>query len=42
MRYNPHQLIEGMALAAFAIAETAYNYLRGEFTVPYDRCESHC
>ena len=32
LRYNPHVLIEGMALAAFAIGATvSYNYIRGEF-----------
>ncbi len=32
LRYNPHALIEGMALAAYAMGATiAYNYIRGEF-----------
>ncbi|MDQ3732306.1 MAG: NADH-quinone oxidoreductase subunit NuoF, partial [Pseudomonadota bacterium] len=32
LRYNPHALIEGMAIAGYAIGATvAYNYLRGEF-----------
>ncbi|MDE0130576.1 MAG: NADH-quinone oxidoreductase subunit NuoF [Gammaproteobacteria bacterium] len=32
LRYNPHVLIEGMALAAFAMGATvSYNYIRGEF-----------
>ena len=32
LRYNPHALIEGMALAAFAMGATvSYNYIRGEF-----------
>jgi NADH-quinone oxidoreductase subunit F len=32
LRYNPHSLIEGMAIAGFAIGATVgYNYLRGEF-----------
>jgi len=32
LRYNPHCLIEGMALAAYAMEATvAYNYVRGEF-----------
>ncbi len=32
LRYNPHILIEGMALAAFAMGATvSYNYIRGEF-----------
>ena len=32
LRYNPHCLIEGMAIAAYAMGATvAYNYIRGEF-----------
>jgi NADH-quinone oxidoreductase subunit F len=32
LRYNPHALIEGMAIAGYAIGATvAYNYIRGEF-----------
>ena len=32
LRYNPHSLIEGMALAGYAIGATVgYNYIRGEF-----------
>jgi NADH-quinone oxidoreductase subunit F len=32
LRYNPHSLIEGMAIAAYAMGATvAYNYIRGEF-----------
>ncbi len=32
LRYNPHALIEGMAIAGYAIGATVgYNYLRGEF-----------
>jgi len=35
---NPHQLIEGVILAAFAIqAPTAYIFLRGEYTVAEER-----
>lgn len=35
MRWTPHGLVEGVALAAHAIyAETAYIYIRGEFTEP--------
>jgi NADH-quinone oxidoreductase subunit F len=35
MRWTPHQLLEGTAIAARAIqAETAYIYVRGEFTEP--------
>jgi NADH-quinone oxidoreductase subunit F len=32
LRYNPHALIEGMAIAGYAIGATVgYNYIRGEF-----------
>ncbi len=32
LRYNPHALVEGMAIAAYAMGATvAYNYIRGEF-----------
>jgi NADH-quinone oxidoreductase subunit F len=32
LRYNPHSLIEGLAIAAYATNSTvAYNYIRGEF-----------
>ena len=32
LRYNPHAVIEGMAIACYATGSTvAYNYLRGEF-----------
>ncbi|HVI59173.1 MAG TPA: NADH-quinone oxidoreductase subunit NuoF [Luteimonas sp.] len=32
LRYNPHSVIEGMAIACYATGSTvAYNYLRGEF-----------
>ena len=35
MRWTPHALIEGCAIAAWAIgAETCYIYIRGEFTEP--------
>jgi NADH-quinone oxidoreductase subunit F len=35
MRWTPHQLVEGTAIAAHAIyAETAYIYIRGEYTEP--------
>ena len=35
MRWTPHALIEGVAIGAYAIgAETAYIYIRGEFTEP--------
>src|SRR6187401_2179089 len=32
LRYNPHALVEGLALESYAIGATvAYNYIRGEF-----------
>src|SRR5690554_3151427 len=42
LRFNPHALIEGMAIAGYAIGATVgYNYMRGEFhTEPYERFEA--
>lgn len=41
LRYNPHQVIEGMAIAGYTISATAgYNYIRGEFTEPIERFEA--
>ncbi len=42
LRFNPHALIEGMAIAGYAIGATVgYNYLRGEFHhEPYERFET--
>lgn len=39
LRFNPHSVIEGMAIASYAMRATvAYNYLRGEFLdEPYIR-----
>lgn len=38
--YNPHQLIEGMLIAGYVVnASIGYNYLRGEFWLPYERME---
>jgi NADH-quinone oxidoreductase subunit F len=38
MRWTPHALVEGCAIGAYAIgAETAYVYIRGEFTEPLER-----
>ncbi|WP_319381395.1 NADH-quinone oxidoreductase subunit NuoF [Thiomicrorhabdus sp.] len=35
-RYNPHALVEGMAIAGYVIgASQGYNYIRGEFWEPY-------
>lgn len=32
LRYNPHSIVEGMAIACYATGSTAgYNYIRGEF-----------
>ena len=32
LRFNPHSLVEGLAIAGYAMGATvAYNYLRGEF-----------
>lgn len=40
LRYNPHQLIEGMAIAGYVMGATVgYNYMRGEFIEPYHRME---
>ncbi len=42
LRYNPHALIEGMAIAGYAIGATVgYNYIRGEFLAePVPRFEA--
>jgi len=41
LRYNPHQLIEGMIIAGYTIgAGTGYNYIRGEFFEPIERFEA--
>ena len=41
LRYNPHSVIEGMAIAGYAIGATVgYNYIRGEFMAePFPRFE---
>jgi NADH-quinone oxidoreductase subunit F len=40
LTFNPHQVIEGIAIASYAMGATvAYNYLRGEFWQPFHRCE---
>ncbi len=37
LRFNPHQLIEGMAIAGYCIgASVGYNYIRGEFFEPIE------
>ncbi len=41
LRYNPHQLIEGMAIAGYTMGATiGYNYIRGEFWEPFERMEA--
>ncbi len=41
LRFNPHALIEGMAIAGYTIGATiGYNYIRGEFWEPYERFEA--
>ena len=42
LRFNPHSLVEGMAIACYAMGtKVAYNYMRGEFMdEPYQRFES--
>ncbi len=41
LRFNPHQLIEGIAIAGYTIgASVGFNYIRGEFWEPYERFES--
>ncbi len=41
LRFNPHALVEGMAIAGYAIGATVgYNYMRGEFLdEPWQRFE---
>jgi NADH-quinone oxidoreductase subunit F len=40
LRYNPHSLIEGMAIAAYAMGcRRGYNYVHGEIWEVYERCE---
>ncbi|MBN9288105.1 MAG: NADH oxidoreductase (quinone) subunit F [Gammaproteobacteria bacterium 39-13] len=40
LRFNPHQLIEGMAIGGYVMnATVGYNYLRGEFIEPFNRME---
>lgn len=41
LRFNPHQLIEGMAIGGFAMGATVgYNYIRGEYWEPFERFEA--
>ncbi|MEO5861283.1 MAG: NADH-quinone oxidoreductase subunit NuoF [Burkholderiales bacterium] len=41
MRYNPHIVIEGVVIAAYAMGITVgYNYIHGEIWEIYERCEA--
>ena len=41
LRYNPHQVIEGMIISAYLIGATVgYNYIRGEYDEPFERSEA--
>jgi NADH-quinone oxidoreductase subunit F len=41
LRFNPHQLIEGMLIGGYAMgASIGYNYIRGEFVEPFERFEA--
>jgi len=40
MRYNPHQLLEGILIACYIQGmDVCYNYIRGEYQVQFDACE---
>ena len=41
LQYNPHVVIEGMAIAAYAMGiNVGYNYIHGEIFATYDRFEA--
>jgi NADH-quinone oxidoreductase subunit F len=41
LRFNPHAVIEGMAIGSFVMnASVGYNYIRGEFIEPFKRFEA--
>lgn len=41
LRFNPHQVLEGMAIGGYVMGATVgYNYLRGEFVEPFARIEA--
>ncbi len=41
LRLNPHQVLEGIAIACYVVgASVGYNFLRGEFYEPFNRCEA--
>lgn len=40
LRFNPHQIIEGIAIGGYAMGATVgYNYIRGEYWEPYESFE---
>ena len=41
LRFNPHALVEGMAIAGYTMgANKGYNYIRGEFWEPFERFQA--
>jgi len=43
LRFNPHALIEGMAIAAYTMGvKVGYNYIHGEIFEAYERMEAAC
>jgi NADH-quinone oxidoreductase subunit F len=43
LRFNPHALIEGLAIAAYAMGvKVGYNYVHGEIFEAYERMEAAC
>lgn len=41
LRYNPHSLVEGMAIAGYVMgASIGYNFIRGEYWEPYQQIEA--
>src|SRR5580692_2813298 len=41
LRFNPHQIIEGIAIGGYAMGATVgYNYIRGEYWEPYESFEA--
>lgn len=40
LRFNPHQLFEGLLIACYVMgSDIAYNLMRGEFWEPFESCE---
>jgi NADH-quinone oxidoreductase subunit F len=40
LEHNPHQVIEGIAIACYTVGATVgYNYFRGEYVKPFEICE---